>query len=183
MSEEGQAMTITEQDIKNLTPAHRIVWHQPPGQPVEMGLYVNGRGDVCTDAGHLVRYGDGSTLVISLSRIVRVIPPAFVPRVGLVIGKPDFTDSMLVCVEEGAWLGYAPELDADTHWFTDDAARDLVENYGWKVMGDLAAQGEVTHAEVKAAAQALMEHPGVRQNVWHTVARAALEASREARNE
>lgn len=175
-------MTITEQDIKALTPQHRIVWHNPPGQPVEMGLHVDEFGDLWTDAGHIARYRDGLVPSLALESIVRIIEPAFTPRVGTVIGHPGIVLRRLVRFGDDEWLGCAPEFSDGADWFADIDARDLIENYGWKVMGDLAAQGGVTHAEVKAAAQALMEHPGVRQNVWHTVARAALEAAREARN-
>src|SRR5690606_4511714 len=114
-------------------PQQRIVWHSPPGQPVELGLYVKGRGDLWTDTGHAIRYTDGTALASVLPLIVQIIPPAFVPRVGMVIGEPNFPESMLVCVEEGDWLGYAPGIDAAEHWHTDAQARDLIENHGWKV--------------------------------------------------
>jgi len=68
-----------------------------------------------------------------------VTPRAFVPRVGMVIGKPDDDARRLVCVDDNDWLGYAPELSSAAHWFTDPRARTLIENHGWEVMGDLAA--------------------------------------------
>lgn len=73
---EGNTMTTTDQDIQALTPQHRIVWHSPPGQPVEMGLCVSEGGYLLTDAGHLVRYPDGHVVPSVPCRIIRIIPPA-----------------------------------------------------------------------------------------------------------
>jgi hypothetical protein len=135
--------TITEQDIKALTPEHRIVWHQPPGQPVEMGLYVDEDGFLCTDVGHGVRSKNGLVPSFACDRIVQIIPPAFVPRVGMVIGHPDRRGRRLTRVDDAdvPWLGHAPEISSAAHWFGDINARRLIENHGWVVMGDLSAPG------------------------------------------
>lgn len=138
-------MTVTVQDIQALTPEHRIVWKHPDApREVELGLYEDG-GLLSTDAGHIVRYSDGGVTTLALENIVQIIPPAFVPRVGMVIMKPDSPERVLVCVEKGDWLGYAPELHEGAHWFTDAGARDLIENHGWEVVGDPSV--EETHAE------------------------------------
>lgn len=130
-------MSITEQDIKALTPEHRIVWKEPEGpREVEMGLWLD-NGDLRTDAGLVVRWKGGESEVYVRSRIVRIIEPAFVPRRGLVIGKPGYPGSRLVCTDETYWLGFAPAIDYATHWFTNDEARDLIEDHGWKVVDDL----------------------------------------------
>lgn len=178
-------MSITEQDIKALTPQHRIVWHQPPGQPVEMGLYEDDSGSLYTDAGHLVLWhGGGMGMPGS---IVRIIPPAFVPRVGMVIGHPDRVGRRLIHTDYAVtpWLGYAPEISSGAHWFTSDKARDLIENHGWEVMDDLAAPGEVSDEQVEAAARALAKLHGFahKHSAWIAEARAALEAAREVRND
>lgn len=175
--------TITEQDIKALTPQHRIVWHQPPGQPVEMGLYVDEVGALTTDSGTTVRRGDGSVPLHALG-IVRIIPPAFTPRRGLVIGHPNERYRRLVHTgaDISPWLGYAPEFGDHSDWYTNDGARNLIENHGWEVVDDLAAPGEVTDAEVKAAARALADYYGAGSagwSAWASEARAALEAARE----
>ncbi len=181
-----EPQSVTEQDIKNLTPQHRIVWHSPPGQPVEMGLYADGRGGLWADTGRAIRHGDGNASSSVLPLIVRIIPPAFVPRVGLAIGKPGTPERMLLCVKEGDWIGHAPEISSAAHWFGDTNARSLIENHGWKVMGDPPAPGEVTNAEVEAAAKVLAEHfesGGDGWSAWANEARAALEAARGARND
>lgn len=191
MSEKEQEVTITEQDIRALTPEHRIMWHRPPGQSVEMGLYVDEDGFLCTDAGHFVRHKDGFTPPDALRYIVRIIPPAFVPRVGLMIGKPGDPSRRLVHTGGDAgdagypWLGFAPELDEDAQWFADDEARGLIENHGWEVMGDLAAPGEVTDVEVEAAAMVLAARSGADPDTWSAwkgYALNVLEAAREVRN-
>ena len=147
--------TITEQDIKALTPEHRIVWHSPPGQPVEMGLYADGVV-LYTDVGDALCYKNGTVPSLVRSRIVRIIPPAFVPRDGMVIGKPYYGYKRMVRIE-GDWLGDATELGADAGWFTDTDARDLIENHGWATStpGDYvqnAAEFDRWLAEVKAEA-------------------------------
>jgi hypothetical protein len=134
--------TTTEQDIKNLTPEHRIVWHAPPGQPVEMGLWVDVEGFLYTDVGHLVRHRNGDAMPSALRHTVRIIPPPFVPRVGMVIGKPGVDPQRLVRFEDATWLGRADDILEFGYWFTDTDARTLIENHGWEVMGDLAAPEE-----------------------------------------
>ena len=140
----SSTVNITEKDIKNLTPEHRIVWHEPPGQAVEMGLYVDEGGHLCTDMGHLVRYTNGAGTPFARTRIVRIIPPPFTPRRGMVIGKPGHPLRRLVRIRDVAsareWLGYAPELDGDRHWFTTVQARDLIESHGWRIMDDLTKE-------------------------------------------
>lgn len=180
-------MSVTEEQIKALTPQHRIVWHLPPGQPVEMGLYEGSRGGLYTDAGHLLLWRDGGTG--RPGSIVRIIPPAFVPRVGMVIGHPNIGGRRLIHTGDDTdtpWLGYAPEVNRFAPWFTSDEARDLIESHDWEVMGDLAAPGEVTDKQVEAAARALAGHFGAGGDgwsVWADEARAALEAAREVRND
>lgn len=169
-------MAVTEQDIRALTPHHRIVWHNPPGEPVEMGLYVNEDGFLCTDVGRIVRY-KYNVAASARDRIVRIIPPAFVPRVGLVIGKPGHRERRLVRVDDD-WLGSAPEISAAAHWFTEFDARELVEEHGWEVVGDLSAPGEVTDAEVEAFRVWLDSN----LDITDEVIRSGLQAARAARN-
>lgn len=137
-------MSVTAEQIKALTPQHRIVWHEPPGQPVELGLYVEDEdGFLCTDVGHLVRYQDGSVATLARSRIVKIIDPPFTPKRGMVIGHPNDTSDRLVFLDdvEGisvTWLGRATEISGSRNWFTTDQARDLISNHGWVVVGDLS---------------------------------------------
>ena len=171
-------MTVTEQDIRALTPHNRIVWRRPPGRPVEMGLYVDDYGGLCTDAGHTIRYPDDSVVASARDRIVRIIPPAFVPRAGMVIGNPDHTGHRLVRFEDATWLGAAPDRLEGWYWFSDDDARTLIEDHGWEVMGDLSAPGEVTDAEVEAFRVWLDSN----LDITDEVIRSGLEAARRARN-
>lgn len=171
-------MAVTEQDIRALTPHHRIVWHNPPGEPVEMGLYVNEDGFLCTDVGRIVRYKYNVAASVR-DRIVRIIPPPFVPRVGLVIGKPGVDPHRLVRFDDGTWLGRADEILEFGYWFTDIDARTLIENHGWQVMGDLSAPSEVTDAEVEAFRVWLDSN----LDIPDEVIRSGLKAARAARND
>ncbi len=73
-------MSVTEKGIKNLTPEHRIVWKDPrASREVELGLWVDGDGCLYTDAGQIVRWGEGTVSAYSLNRIVRIIEPTLTP--------------------------------------------------------------------------------------------------------
>lgn len=126
---EAHTAPVTEQDIKALTPQHRIVWHSPPGQPVEMGLYVDKYGILRTDT------GSEAITMFALDRIVRIIPPPFTR--GMIIGHPTYEARRLVCWGDGAWLGRAPDI-GDGHWFDDGHVHALIEHHGWVVMPALA---------------------------------------------
>lgn len=128
-------MNITEKDIKNLTPEHRVVWKNPDApREYELGLWEDEGGNLRTDAVVVVRWGNGTVPEYALNRIVRVIPP-FTPRRGLVIGSPDF-GCWLVCFKPDKWYGPAGVI-VGTGPFTDTEARNLIENHGWKVVDDL----------------------------------------------
>lgn len=144
-------MSITKEQVKALTPEHRVVWKHPDApREVETGLWVDMYGSLRMDVGDVVRWVDGGVPAHVLLRIVRIIPPAFTPRVGMVIGKPDVVLRRLVCFRDDEWLGCAPEISEHGYWFTDVDAHDLIENHGWEVMGDLAAPDEVTDADKEA---------------------------------
>lgn len=134
-------MTITEQDIQNLTPEHRIVWRcLDAPREVELGLWEDKQGRLCTDAGHIMRWGDYAVPAVALARTVRIIEPALTPRRGLVIGHPGDFLRRLVCVGDDEWLGWAPEIDDGSTWFGDAEARDLIENHGWQIVDDLTKE-------------------------------------------
>lgn len=134
-------MSVTKEQIKALTPEDRIVWKEPGGpREVELGLFVDEEGWLVTDMGDVIRRASGSVTDHALRRIARIIPPTFVPRVGMVMGKPGSPSQQLVCFGGGFWLGFAPEINADVHWFTDFEARSLIENHGWKVVDDLTKE-------------------------------------------
>lgn len=133
-------MSITEKDIKRLTPEHRVVWKEREApREVELGLWEDRAGHLRTDAGQLVRWADGEMFALALP-IVRIIEPAFVPRRGLVIGHPDNVLRRLVCAGDDEWLGWAPEIDDGSRWFDDIEAHALIEGYGWKVVDDLTKE-------------------------------------------
>lgn len=164
-------MSITEQDIKNLTPEHRVVWKEP-GAPreVELGLWVDEEGHLHTDMGLVVRWEDGDVSESALRCIVRIIEPALTPRRGMVIGQADPESRRRRLVHVGGsdypWLGYAPEVDGVCHWWTDAEARDLIENHGWKVVDDLTKGLAMTDArealvEAEAIASELEAHANI----------------------
>lgn len=123
-------------DVRGLTPEHRVVW-KFPGAPreVEMGLWEDRDGCLRTDVGDYLRHASGDAVYLTHERIVRVIDPPFTPRVGMVIGRPSRIGERLVRMRDATWLGSSSSSNAC--WFTDDEARILVEDCGWKVVDDL----------------------------------------------
>lgn len=130
-------MTVTEAQIEALTPDDRIVWKErrsPRG--VEMGLHLDD-GDLVTDMKHVVRWKDGDMPEFVSERIVRILPRAFEPRRGLVIGDPDDVIARLVCLGPDTWVG---RVEQGTHWYEDADAHNLIENHGWRVMDVLTRE-------------------------------------------
>jgi hypothetical protein len=181
-------MTITEQDIKNLTPEHRVVWKDPNApREVEMGLWVDKFGRLWTDAGHVMRWGDGGVPAFALDHIVRIIEPTLTPPGPVARGLAQSAAGDVV--DLGEFTQYVSEEDQSGERVkpsVEDVARVLCQprhrDYdGWPLVGIkdycgkcldqaravLALLPGRTEAEVKAEALREAAGPTLEIQAWN----------------
>ena len=124
--------------MSRLTDKHRVVMRFPSApREFECGLWVDPFGELETDSLSVIRWRDGSEGP-SAQYVVRVIEPPFEPTPGMVVGDPgnDIARAVYLPTHEGdglPWLGSVPRYP-DSHWYTTNFIRSLIENDGWEVM-------------------------------------------------